>query len=65
MDEPEPLYRTAAVRIREKFKGTGRLPLAALKECCMFRECYRTATVRETVPSPIFSQTLRLRESVH
>jgi hypothetical protein len=25
----------------------------------MFRECYRTATVRESVPLPIFSQLLR------
>jgi hypothetical protein len=34
------------MRSREKFKSTGRFTLAARKECCMFRECYRTATVR-------------------
>ena len=42
-------YRIATVRSREKIKGTDSLTVAVRNEASMLRECYRTATVRETV----------------
>ena len=52
-DREEELPRTRnwrqgadSLRSCEKLKSTGRFTLAARKERRMFRECYRTATVR-------------------
>ena len=53
--------RTATVRGREKIKGTDSLTVAVRNEASMLRECYRTATVRESVLVPIFSRLLSLR----
>ena len=47
------------MRIREKIKGTDSLTVAVRNEASMLRECYRTATVRESVLVPIFSRPLR------
>jgi hypothetical protein len=42
-------FRFQSSATEEKFKSTGRFTLAVRKECRMFREYYRTATVRESV----------------